>query len=276
MSIKGYVLYWTFIVFNKLVSWIGTMAEERKSFWWKRLTKMLMVYKEELLVNTSIDFKIEINPQDYGDVLAVFDDYDRYNVVWDRLNENDVVVDIGAHIGMFAIECARQVQPYGRVLAYEPSLTNIQKLRICAKRAHVPYVLEPLQKAVSASFGEVTLYCSTIDNMWTTLNTEWSDLLNGSREHIKTYKIPTVSLDDIVNEKAIDLIHLLKIDVEANELKVLKGAKQTLTDKKVRDIVIEIHDPVVPEQKVLDILQGYGYCIIEKSRHEYFFSKEPF
>ena len=43
-----------------------------------------------------------------------------------------------------------------------------------------------------------------------------------------TDRVPVLTVDDFVRERAIDRIDLMKIDVEGMELKVMQGARNTL------------------------------------------------
>src|SRR5215471_19195745 len=50
------------------------------------------------------------------------------NIVARLLEPGDVFVDGGAHVGLFTLVAARRVGPGGRVIAFEPSPANRQRL----------------------------------------------------------------------------------------------------------------------------------------------------
>ena len=56
----------------------------------------------------------------------------------------------------------------------------------------------------------------------------------------------------------VDYIDLLKIDVEGDELEVLKGINEYSFDK-IKQIVIEVHDIGNRLSDVIHILQGSGF-----------------
>ena len=56
---------------------------------------------------------------------------------------------------------------------------------------------------------------------------------------IKNQEINVMPLDDLINEKNINFIDLIKIDTEGHEYKVLSGSQKSL--KKINFILIEFH-----------------------------------
>ena len=57
-------------------------------------------------------------------------------------------------------------------------------------------------------------------------------------------------------------IDLLKIDVEGAELRVLKGAKESLAKGKIFRIVAELHPPFVRcPKRLVSLLQEFGYTV---------------
>jgi hypothetical protein len=62
--------------------------------------------------------------------------------------------------------------------------------------------------------------------------------------------VRTVTIDNLVENTGINEISLLKIDIEGAEVLALKGAINTLTQKKIKNMVIEYHS-----------LENYNYII---------------
>jgi hypothetical protein len=62
--------------------------------------------------------------------------------------------------------------------------------------------------------------------------------------------VRTVTIDNLVETTGINEISLLKIDIEGAEVLALKGAINTLTQKKIKNMIIEYHS-----------LENYNYII---------------
>ena len=66
-------------------------------------------------------------------------------------------------------------------------------------------------------------------------------ILNKKDSIIKKIRIKTSTIDRFVKQRKIKKIDLLKIDTEGHELEILKGAKKTIKDNKIRYLLIELH-----------------------------------
>jgi FkbM family methyltransferase len=165
----------------------------------------------------------------------------------------DVFVDVGANRGQFSIPLSRN---FKRVIAIEPNPT----LRIQGRNIDV------IRTAISDKLGAADLYLDKhpVNPNWTLdtiLNTftyrPGHDARIAQRiQGKKSIRVVTQTLDTLLAN--IDRVDLLKIDVEGAEFLVLDGAKASLSSKKIKRIVIELHDR---EQKrhLESILSEFGY-----------------
>ena len=71
----------------------------------------------------------------------------------------------------------------------------------------------------------------------------------------------TVTIDNLAETTSLNEISLLKIDVEGAEVLVLKGAINTLNEKKVRNMIIEYHS-FENYDYAIKLLDEIGYTII--------------
>jgi FkbM family methyltransferase len=152
---------------------------------------------------------------------------DVWKSVMNEVRIGDVVVDVGANIGLYAIALAKRVGDSGKVHAFEPDPTNFRALsRHCSMNGVtarvVLYEVAAAEKDGSLSF-EGGL---------------------GSESHIggdgQLYRVDGISLDSVFAGGCVDI---LKIDVEGFEEQVLKGASTLLEDLKrgPRIIYVEVH-----------------------------------
>jgi FkbM family methyltransferase len=176
------------------------------------------------------------------------------------------IIDIGAHMGIFAVRAARMVGEDGKVVAVEPHPHNYAALLGNIRRNMLQNVT-PLYLAVSDHEGEQRLLLSKGSGGHTLLPSEgtgspelsnlqklWShSLLASGEKRARSIVVKTVTLDQLIgNCRKVDLI---KIDVEGAELLVLSGAARTLRRSGVR-VVIESHSHELAT-KVVGLLQPY-------------------
>jgi FkbM family methyltransferase len=164
----------------------------------------------------------------------------------------DVVVDVGANVGLYAIAAARRVGPAGRVIAYEPDAGNAALLRRNLALNSVRHVVDVREVAVGGEHGELPFL---------------SDRQQSRFDPAGSSRVRVVALDDEHERLA-----LLKIDVEGFEYAVLEGARSMLADesRRPRRIFVEAHLARLPElghteEDVKCALQTAGYRLTELS-----------
>jgi len=148
-----------------------------------------------------------------GVFMEIFQD-EVYEQIWE-LKPGDVVLDIGAYVGMFTVKASRMVGEEGRVIAIEPSPENYELLRYnCRGLSHITLV----KKAIMSRNGMGKLYYSK-SAAANSLVTKWK----------KYAEVETITLDDLMGELGIGRVDFIKLDAEGAELDVLKGAQNTLS-----------------------------------------------
>jgi len=133
----------------------------------------------------------------------------------------DVVLDIGAHIGLFSIFMAKLVGPTGRVFSFEPTPFTRQVLRqtVALNGCEEIVVIRP--EAVAGSCGNGILYDTGVD--LSNANT----LVEGLGRSPKSVPVQTTTIDEFVAAHGLR-VSCIKVDVEGAELDVLAGAAQTV------------------------------------------------
>jgi FkbM family methyltransferase len=130
----------------------------------------------------------------------------------------DVVVDIGAHVGIVSTWLAR-THPGVRVLAFEPVPDLFRLLVANLERNGATNVL-PANLAVTADGRdlEMVLHGSNTGGATAQLGLDVTD-------H-RRYRVPSTTLDRIFEDNGIDRCRLLKIDCEGSEYEVLLSSRQ--------------------------------------------------
>jgi len=159
----------------------------------------------------------------------------------DLLEGGDVVVDVGANVGIISAHASSLVGPTGRVIAVEPS----------------PRCLGDLH-AVTDGLDNVTVVEAALgDETGTADLTGWDNpdhrglgsVVPGHRAGLaenwfdgETRKVPQLRLGDLLAEHlgGEPSIGLLKVDVEGYEPMVLRGAPDLLRGRQVRSVILEV------------------------------------
>jgi len=139
------------------------------------------------------------------------------------LKPGDSAIDVGGHIGFFAMQMAAAVGPEGQVYAFEPFDANADLLERSIEENGFAARIVFQRAAVGAASGTATLTfpVETLNSGGAYLLRDGSAPLAGNRK--KT--VPVVSLDTLELRRPIRLI---KMDVEGAEPLVVKGAERLL------------------------------------------------
>lgn len=169
-----------------------------------------------------------------------------------------VMIDVGAHHGLYALIAARAVGPSGRVVAFEPSPRERRRLeRHCRINRMRHVIIEPL--AVGAEPGQATLFIpSRKDSGFNSLQPA-----DDVRSHAEPVAVELTTIDGYLARSPIDRVDLIKLDIEGGELNALKGASETIAAKKPV-VLCEVEDErTLPwgykAEEIIDLLEAQGY-----------------
>ena len=171
-----------------------------------------------------------------------------------NLRPGDVVVDVGASIGVVALLAAK----IGcRVLAIEAERANYDRLR--ANIALNELQLDPLRLAITDYCGTATLYVFPP-------NRRGHHTLARDDAATGTQTVECATIDELLARQGIERVDLLKIDVEGAEPEVFAGAAGSLARGAIHRIIFEIsREPLLRTghriEDVLRPLRAAGYSI---------------
>jgi FkbM family methyltransferase len=133
----------------------------------------------------------------------------------------DVTYDIGANIGLHTALLSRLVGPRGLVVAFEPNPSILPPLTKTVQS--MPNAML-LPVALSDDAGESTLYLAEQLSEVASL-ANWT---NGAYGEVTETVCHVRRLDDLIKSRVIPPPNFIKCDVEGAELRVFRGAVDTL------------------------------------------------
>ncbi|NUR97163.1 MAG: FkbM family methyltransferase [Kribbellaceae bacterium] len=169
-----------------------------------------------------------------------------------ELRRGDVVLDVGANIGVHALTAAKQLQELGggRVIAFEPAADSVAKLGAGAARNGVQ--LEVVPMALGERQEQVALRAdSRYDEADAGVRSLYGD-------GAVVQEVPVVRLDDWARQHELDRLDVVKLDIEGAEPAALSGGSHTFKRLRPRAVLVEDKRPEARAQ-LHALLDEFGY-----------------
>ena len=169
----------------------------------------------------------------------------------------DVVLDLGGHIGTFTVLAGSKATS-GKVFAFEPMKDNFDILLSNIKLNSLNNVVTE-NIAISNENGSRTFYLSSPEAGKKVGYCTGGHSFFQSKNREEKIKVVTKTLESIINKYSIDHIDYLKLDTEGAEFDILYSAPKEVLQK-IDKIVMELH-PMEDntKEKMLDFLEKAGY-----------------
>lgn len=175
-----------------------------------------------------------------------------------NIPKNAILLDIGANVGMYSIYAA--VVRNANVYAFEPESQNYAMLN---KNIYINKLSQKIHAycaGISDSDGFDSLYLSGV-----MIGTSCHSLGEEVDFNLKPRKSPYVqgaisfSVDSLIEKEMIPIPDYIKIDVDGFEHKVLEGAIKTLSDPKIKSIIIELNPNIKEHHEGIKLLKELGF-----------------
>jgi amino acid adenylation domain-containing protein/FkbM family methyltransferase len=198
-----------------------------------------------------------------------------------RLEAGDTVLDVGANIGMFSLSLFLGYEGL-KIHAFEPIPEIHQVLALNAElfgggwTAHACGLSETSGTEDFTYYPHLTMVSGAAANQAEEMAVvrsvflreqsgalsaaapEEIDGLIRNRLESRTVRCELRTLSEVIREQRWEVIHLLKIDVEKLEERVLRGI-QDGDWAKIRQLVIEVHDAGGRVERIAALLAGKGF-----------------
>ncbi len=215
-----------------------------------------------------------VRPQEVGPIYQQVQEYCRHGI---RVQEGDIVFDIGANIGLFALWLRQSVSRNITVYSFEPIPLVFDALQHNAQRFDPQnwkvFSCGLGRRSGTATFGYFSRL-TAMSSVYPDTSTEavvslrntilrnvhqlpqglrWLRRLSGFLLRpcidylirrafvVENVECPVRTVSDVIREKQVPRIDLLKVDVEKAELDVLEGIEAD-DWAIIRQVVVEVHD----------------------------------
>jgi FkbM family methyltransferase len=186
-----------------------------------------------------------------------------WTVEWIRrtVRPGEVLYDIGANVGAYALVAAKKPEGPSRVIAFEPGYANLTAL--CAN------------VVLNGAIADVTPLAVALSNRNGLATFQLRSMAPGAARHVLGPGVPeddeppvfpqpvvTWRLDDAVDRLHLPAPNHIKLDVDGGETSVLEGAARTLESPALRSMLIEVSTSL--SEEVTALLAGHGLRLRSK------------
>lgn len=165
-----------------------------------------------------------------------------------------VTLDVGAYVGYYALLAAHS-NPAGQVLAFEPLPAIADRLRRNVTLNALGNV-SVLQCAASERGGTAEFFHVAGGELPS--SSSLSEAFMAVHEQLTSSRVEVVTIDEVLQQRGVTGVDLVKLDTETTEPDVLRGMAVTL-DRDRPDIVCEVLEGA--DGTVLaEVLEPFGYA----------------
>lgn len=180
--------------------------------------------------------------------------YDRlYDKDYVRVEKDDVVLDIGANLGMFSVY-AQNFHP-SRVVSVEPGPEEfpclVENLKTFDNAVTYKY-------AVTSKTGKVN-FSSTVEGVSNHIEGLF-DSSNIEGRIYQTVEVDSININDLIKEANLERIDYFKIDCEGSELDLFQTIDKNYLQSNVKKIAVEYHSMII-KNTLIHILLSNNFLL---------------
>lgn len=186
----------------------------------------------------------------------------------DGFAQDDVFWDVGANVGVFTLYAARRGL---NVCAFEPAAVNFYVLARNVALNGFDGRVTFLNVALAERSQLSTLYMSHTrvggaQHQFGRPQDDETHIKRDSYGRANTFRQSTLgfSVDDLIGSWGLPFPNHIKIDVDGNEVEIVRGAAKTLSDSRLRSVLIEIRADA-REDRIRQDLANAG--LVQTSQH---------
>jgi FkbM family methyltransferase len=157
------------------------------------------------------------------------------------IRPGDVVIDVGASDGPYALLLARLVGEQGMVHAFEPVPPTFRSLAVNITASGLAARVRLNQLALGEQEGQVDIAVPSVSYEASIVPHRTSSWARS--QQIDPYRCRMTTLDAYAAQHALNAVSFVKCDVEGAELLVLRGARRLLRGPVPPVLMVEAYEP---------------------------------
>lgn len=199
-------------------------------------TRLKICKNRQMIFNLYRDVKVLLRSNDHLSLWAYMFGLDKKMIITleNILKPGNIVIDIGAHKGLYSLICSRLVGDKGKVFSFEPVPALLRGLRENVALNKIENIMS-FENAVGKENGKAAFYISKKGG------DEWSSLYRWNLARNRANDVHVIKIDDWAEDNCIKKIDLIKVDAEGSEIDVIIGAEKTLRRGKIKAIIMEFN-----------------------------------
>ncbi len=265
----SFLIFKLFLIFDKILLLIfkKSFLLHFKNFIEKNLYKEIKILNNDIkffIPSPIIAWRVDTFYSKEPETLEWINSFEKKNIVfW----------DIGANIGLYSIYNSLK-NPNSTTISFEPSTSNLRTLsrNISLNNLEKKIKIFPLPLS-----NKKNLFLEMKEgdfNEGAALNT-FGENFNFEGKNFKSenkYHLFGTTIDFLINQKILAIPDYIKIDVDGIEHLILYGATNSLKEKKVKSLSIEINESFEDQlNSVLKIMNDNNFVLKSKKNNSDFF-----
>ena len=177
-----------------------------------------------------------------------------YEVEKLNIKNNDVIIDIGAHIGLFSLLVSKFCYS-GKIFCFEPNQGRIEVDPISIDKLEN---IIPFNLAVTKNESEVKLFLDDDQSA--------HSIFQNGKDAIT---VKSISLEKIFDRNNIDFCKVLKLDCEGAEYEIIDSLPKEYFNR-IKNIIIEYHyadSKPEPVRELISKIKNEGFQITTRPHY---------
>lgn len=171
---------------------------------------------------------------------------------------DDIVYDVGASVGAYTLVAGHLLGDSGRCYAFEPATPSMSTL----------FVNISVNNMVNKCIPICIAFADVEEIKFLALSSMHPGAAShGLHQEKHPQPIVLIPMDTFIERYKIPVPNLIKIDVDKNEVPVLKGAPKTLRNPRLREVLVEVDERQDADRRFIEqeMFQA-GFKIKEKHK----------